>query len=148
MIDNLFVDTNVLVYRHDATEPEKQEQSARWLEWLWRTQRGRISSQVLQEFYSTVTRKLRPGLDAETARTILRPYFAWAPVLPTTHLMERAWQLESRYRLSWWDTLIVAAALQARCRWLLSEDLSAQQDLDGLTVVNPFTTSPETLAGG
>ena len=57
----VFVDTNVLVYSRDASEPEKQQQAMAWMSHLWRTQAGRLSSQVLIKFYETVTHKIQPG---------------------------------------------------------------------------------------
>jgi len=69
MADRYFVDTNVLVYARDASEPEKQPVARAWMQWLWKRQAGRLSTQVLQEFYQTVTRKLQPGLDPTVARS-------------------------------------------------------------------------------
>jgi predicted nucleic acid-binding protein len=67
----IFVDTNVPAYSRDASEPEKQKKAMVWMDYLWRTRAGRLSFQVLQEFYVTVTAKLDPGLDRESAR---KPY--------------------------------------------------------------------------
>jgi predicted nucleic acid-binding protein len=137
----VFVDTNVLVYARDAAVPEKQDAAATWMERLWTEGTGRLSHQVLQEFYVTVTRKLRPGLDAAGAREEVRALLAWDPVPVHESVIEGAWRLEDQYALSWWDALIVAAAEVAECPYLLTEDLQAGQRLGRVTVVNPFHTS-------
>lgn len=137
-----FVDTNVLVYARDAAVPDKQRAAAAWMAHLWHEGTGRLSYQVLQEFYVTVTRKLKPGLVAADARSEVRTLYAWDPVPADAVVMDGAWQVQDRYGLSWWDALIVAAAEQAGCRSLLSEDLQAGQELGTVTVVNPFDRAP------
>ena len=145
MTARVFVDTNVLVYQLDRREPDKQAQASAWLDHLWASRSGRISFQVLQEFYVTVTRKLAPGLEPEAARKIVRALWSWRPVAVDERIFVAAWGLQDRFRLSWWDALIVAAARSAECSYLLTEDLQHGQDLDGLRIVNPFQTSPEDL---
>ena len=135
-----FVDTNILVYARDKSESEKQPLAAEWLEHLWKTQQGRISMQVLQEYYQLVTGRLQPGLKRDIAREDIRDLMAWSPVSVDRQVLEQAWVAEEQFRLSWWDALIVGAAQQAGCRYLLSEDLQNGQDLDGLTIVDPFHT--------
>ena len=142
MTGSVFVDTNVLVYARDASEPEKQPRALAWMEWLWSQQSGRVSTQVLQEYYQTVTRKLKPGLDPQAARADVRDLGAWNPVTIDHPVLERAWKLEDRYRFSWWDSLILAAACQAECEIVLSEDLASGQRVDSLRIVNPFDTPP------
>jgi len=71
-------------------------------------------------------------------RAEVRQLAAWRPVAFTQALRERAWEIEDQHRLSWWDALVVAAAQQARCTTLLTEDLQDGLELDGLRVVNPF----------
>jgi predicted nucleic acid-binding protein len=66
-------------------------------------------------------------------------------VVTDAALLERGWQLQDRYQLSYWDALIVAAAKAASCRYLLTEDLQAAQKLDGIEVVNPFVRGPESV---
>lgn len=141
----VFVDTNVLVYRRDAGRGEKQAAATAWMERLWTARNGRLSYQVLQEFYVTVTSKLQPGLDAESARNDVRSLLAWQPVRVDVRVLEGAWAMQDRYRLSWWDALIVAAAQTANCRFLLTEDLHDGQELGEVRVVNPFRHSPENV---
>jgi predicted nucleic acid-binding protein len=141
----VFVDTNVLVYARDASEPEKQAQAADWMTTLWEKRAGRLSYQVLQEFYITVTAKLSPGLDRGLARRDVRALGAWQPVSTDFHVLEGAWLLQDRYRLAWWDALIVAAAQQYECQYLLSEDFQEGLDIGDLKVVHPFHQRPEDL---
>jgi predicted nucleic acid-binding protein len=143
MTATIFVDTNVLLYARDSSEPEKQPIAARWLEALWEQHRGRLSYQVLSEYYVSVTRKLRPGLDREIAQADIRDLMSWRPVRIDSQLLEDAWWLEGRFGLSYWDSQIVAAARAGGCRYLLTEDLQHGQDLDGLLVMDPFEVPPE-----
>lgn len=142
MSESVFVDTNVLVYARDASEPEKQKAAAGWMEFLWRSRAGRASMQVLHEFYVTVTQKLQPGMDREAARKDVRNLLAWNPALPDAALLETAWSLQDRYGLSWWDALIVSAAQALECRYLLTEDLQDGQEFDELKVIHPFLHDP------
>jgi predicted nucleic acid-binding protein len=139
----VFVDTNVLVYGRDASEPEKQARAWEWLTALWERRSGRLSFQVLQEYYVTVTAKLSPGLDQESACREVRALLAWKPLPVDARIMEEAWLLQERCLLSWWDALIAGAAQAAGCRYLLSEDFQEGMDLGGIRVINPFRTRLE-----
>jgi len=145
MSAKVFVDTNVLVYSRDASEPEKQAQALEWMRALWEHRTGRLSYQVLQEYFVSVTAKLDPGLDKGSARRDVRALLAWQPLAVDGRIMEGAWLLQDRYLLTWWDALIAAAAQVAGCRYLLSEDFQKGMELGELTVVNPFRTLPEAL---
>ena len=79
MTGPVFVDTNVLLYARDASERDKQKRANAWLVYLWRSRAGRLSMQVLYEFYVTVTEKLRPGIDRKAARRDVRNLMAWHP---------------------------------------------------------------------
>lgn len=140
--ERVFVDTNVLVYLRDSTDPEKQRQAARWLTHLWETGLGRVSLQVLQEYYVTVTAKLRPGMLPAEAREDVLALRAWSPLEPDQALLEEAWDIEESFGFSFWDSMIVAAARRTGCQVLLTEDLQDGQELGGLVVRNPFTHSP------
>jgi predicted nucleic acid-binding protein len=141
----VFVDTNVLLYALDTGAPEKQRAAAAWRAELWRTRRGRISYQVLQEFYAQAIRK--DPKRAELAQAEVRDLFAWEPLAVDAAVIEAAWGLQERFSLSFWDALIVAAAHALDCHFLLTEDLSHGQDLDGVRVVSPFLVSPSELGG-
>ncbi len=141
----VFVDTNILVYCRDASEPDKQQQAMHWMARLWETNCGRLSFQVLQEFYVTVTLKLKPGLTSASAQKDVRALLAWQPLRVDARVMESAWFIQERYGLGWWDALIVAAARLNDCRYLLTEDLQESQLLDHLEVINPFQRTFESI---
>lgn len=136
----VFVDTNVLIYAVDDANLKKQETAKLWRAELWKSRRGRISFQVLQEFYANVSRRW-PAAREQTVAEI-RDLLAWRPVAVDAAVLENAWKIEERYLLSFWDSLIVSAARAASCRYLLTEDLQADQNLDGVVVVNPFRCDP------
>jgi predicted nucleic acid-binding protein len=138
MTDNCFVDTNILVYARDSGAGAKQKKAEALLEELWSSRRGRISVQVLNEYFVTVTRKLKPGLPAEFAWDDVTALHAWQPVPMDWALMERAHDLFEQHSLSWWDSLIVAGAAAAGSDVLYSEDLSHGQLLGNVRIVNPF----------
>jgi len=139
----VFVDTNVLIYALDDADSKEQAAARLWRAELWRSRLGRISFQVLQEFYVRVTQKW-PRARPE-ARAEVRDLLAWRPVSVDARILERAWRIQDRYQLSFWDSLIVAAARAASCRYLLTEDLQEDQDLDGVVVINPFSVKPGAL---
>jgi predicted nucleic acid-binding protein len=145
MTAKVFVDTNVLVYSRDASEPQKQELAMAWMVHLWSTRTGELSYQVLQEFYLTVTAKLQPGLDPENARRDVRSLLAWQPMVVNTRVLENAWLVQDSYQISWWDALVVSAAQLAGCRYLLTEDLQENQEYGNLRVINPFHVEPTSL---
>ena len=145
MSANVFVDTNVLVYARDSRDKTKQQKAEAWLSFLWQTRRGRVSRQVLQEYYVTVTRKLKPGLPSADARTDVRALFHWLGSIDPAALMESAWDLQDRFSLSFWDALIVGAAGAQGCRHVLTEDLPTGQDLGGVQVISPFEHQPSDL---
>lgn len=138
----VFVDTNVFVYRFDTSEPEKQRRADLWVDHLWTEESGRLSIQVLQELYASLTRKLGRPMDPPEARDAVRALLAWKPVAVEPATIEGAWLLTDRYSLSWWDALIVAAAQVAGCRSLLTEDLPHGEVLDGVRVIDPFQVRP------
>jgi len=146
MTGPVFVDTNVLVYRHDARDQVKQTRAEAWYQLVWRQRLGRLSFQVLQELYSTLTRKLVPKFDLHQARALVRDLAAWRPVAADLALLERVWRLQDRYSLSWWDALIVAAAQASDCRVLLTEDLEHGQSFGRVRVIDPFASPERTPA--
>ena len=144
----VFVDTNLLVYVRDRTEEDKQRRAAEWMAALWDTRRGRLSIQVLQEYYVTVTRKLDPPRTLEEAREDVLSLRAWEPAPVDENLLLDGWTVQDRYGFSWWDALIVAAAARSGSRWLLSEDFQDGQEVFGLTIVNPFVHEPQSILAG
>ena len=146
MTELVFVDTNVLIYARDASAGPKQSRALEWIAHLWRAQTGRLSFQVLQEYYVSVTRKLKPGLSQAEARQEVRALLTWRPRGVDEAMIEGAWAVEDRFAFSFWDSLVVSAAQAAACRYLLTEDLQHGQDLDGLQVLSPFQAEPASLA--
>jgi predicted nucleic acid-binding protein len=142
MTDNIFVDTNVLLYWRDASEPRKQVIAAAKLAELWETHAGRLSVQVLNEYFVNVTRKLDPGLSPEEAWDDVEALSAWDPLPIDMPILTRTFAVQRRYQLSWWDSMIVAAAEAAGCTRILSEDLSNDTSYFGITVENPFAEMP------
>ena len=112
---------------------------------LWRTRRGRLSTQVLAEFYVNATQKLQPGLDRETARADVRALAAWHPLELDSRVFEQAWHFQDRHKVAFWDALILGAAQVGGCGYLLTEDLQDGQELAGVRIVNPFRSLPNTL---
>jgi len=131
-----FVDANVFVYAQDARDPRKHRRAEEWLDVLWRERLGRTSMQALSEFYAVATRKL--GISRDIAWEETGRYFGWDPHPVDETLMRRAREVEQRYRLSWWDSLIVAAAQLQHCVLLLTEDLQDGMLVGALTVRSPF----------
>ncbi len=140
-VDRFFVDTNVLLYSVDATEAAKRARARQWLDSLWATDAGRLSWQVLNEFYSNAVGKMKTP--AARARENVETFALWQPVDFGLGLLQRAWYWMDRASVSYWDALIVAAAEAAGCKYLLTEDFQAGRKFDELTVVNPFLTGPE-----
>ena len=145
MADKVFVDTNILIYAWDSTEPEKQKQALAWMSHLWKAKTGRLSYQVLSEFYIAVTQKISPGMAPERARRNVRLFFLWHPVQIDARAVETAWHVQDRYRLSWSDALIVSAARSAGCRYLLTEDLQSGEEFFEIKIISPFLVSPGSL---
>jgi predicted nucleic acid-binding protein len=141
----LFVDTNVLLYAFDDREPAKRDAARGWLAQLWAARKGRLSNQVLHEFYWNARKKFPSQLSAGDARAEVRRYQLWQPWQTDHATVESAWALESRWGLSYWDALMVAAAQQQGCTHLLTEDLQHGQQIDSLRIVNPFQVGPEVL---
>ena len=141
-----FVDTNIFVYWLDASEPKKRNIADDWLRRLWREQEGRTSLQVVNELYVTLTRKLKHRLSCEDAWETAQTLFAWDPYPTNRELLARAKEIEARFGISWWDSLIVAAAQLQECRLLLSEDLQHGMHFGQVVIQNPFEASVQDTA--
>jgi predicted nucleic acid-binding protein len=139
----VFVDTNIFVYARDARESSKRELATQWIARLWQEQTGRTSAQVLSEYYVTLTRKLKPGIGQDDAWDDVQSLMAWDPQQIDRELLSLAREVERRYRLSWWDSMIVAAAQLQGCTVLLSEDLQSGMAFDRVVVRNPFIVRVE-----
>jgi predicted nucleic acid-binding protein len=135
-----FVDTNVLLYAHDASEATKQPIARGLLERLWEDRSGVVSTQVLQEFYVVATRKFQPPMPRSDARALVASYATWSLVQVDAELVLDATVLEERATLSFWDALIVEAARRAGATRILSEDLQDDRRIRAISIENPFAT--------
>ena len=139
MSDRFFLDTNIFVYSFDQSAPQKSRKSAQLIREALTTQKGVISFQVVQEFFNVALRRFIQPMQATDAEqylsTVFRPLLR---VHSSQALYAEALHLHAQSGLSWYDSLIVSAALQARCDLLFTEDLQHGQRFGGLRVVNPF----------
>ena len=138
-----FVDANVFVYAHDPRDASKQSRARQWIGALWQERLGRTSIQVLSEYYVVATRKLAPRFPPERAWDYVSELLAWAPHPVDAALLKRAREIEQRWRLSWWDSLVVCAAQLQDCVLLLTEDLHDGAMFGGVTVRSPFKLAAE-----
>ncbi len=136
-----FVDTNVLVYAFDASD-SRQPIAEQLLSELTDTNRLRLSTQVLQELYVTVTRKIETPLAPQEALDVLDDLAAWPVVQLDYRLIREAILLSGNAQLSLWDSLIVVAAKQSGAPILYTEDLNHGQKILEVEVVNPFRAGP------
>jgi predicted nucleic acid-binding protein len=133
-----FVDSNILVYAHDESDPVKQKIAAELIARLWKEKTGALSIQVLQEFHVAITRKTPKTLPVKTALALMEPYTHWPVYSPAgVDVLEAASLAESR-RINFWDAMIVIAAKKTGAAILWSEDLSHGQSIGGVEIRNPF----------
>jgi predicted nucleic acid-binding protein len=133
-----FVDTNILIYAEDRDAKAKHETARQLILKLWDERDGVVSVQVLQEFYVNVTRKLKKPLTSAKALEIVEQYLTWTVVENTGGLLIAAIHLQTKARLSFWDAMVVQAAIAAGCDRLYSEDLNDGQRFGSLMIVNPL----------
>jgi len=138
MSDRCFVDSNVLVYAHDRSTGVKHERAQNLLGQLWQDGSGVLSTQVLQEVCVNLRRKALKPLSIEEVRAIVQDYLAWEVVTNSQESILQALDTERRFRISFWDALVVQAAEGSGCEILYSEDLNHGQVFDSVRVVNPF----------
>jgi predicted nucleic acid-binding protein len=138
MASRTFFDTNVLVYLFDADSPDKQSRARDTLQQALERGAVVISTQVLQEFFVTVTRKLARPLAAREAEAALRSLMELSVVQVDPDLILAAAVSSRRDRISFWDALILAAASAAGCEAVLSEDLQHGQSFGRVRIANPL----------
>ena len=138
MSDKYFVDTNILMYAHDASAGEKHERAKTLVEELWRDRTGVVSTQVLQELAVNLRRKAGRPLDAKATREIVSDYLTWQVVVNGGESILEAMDLESRYRIAFWDAMVIQAAQLSGADVLYSEDLSDGQKYGSVQVINPL----------
>ena len=139
MSGRYFVDTNILIYAHDASAGAKHDRARVLLEGLWDSREGVVSTQVLQELSVSVRKKSARPLDLHATRELVADYLAWHVVVNDGESVLAALDLESRHKVSFWDALIIHAAQVAGAEVIYSEDLSDGQRYGDVRVVNPLT---------
>jgi len=136
--DKIFLDTNILVYAFDNSAGTKHSKALSIMQHLWDSNLGVISTQVLQEFFVSVTMKFSPPLDIVIAENTVKDLLTWKPVVINGALILKAIALHSRHKYSFWDSLIITAAAAGGAKTILSEDLADGQTIQGITIKNPF----------
>jgi predicted nucleic acid-binding protein len=132
------VDAGVLVYAHDRDAGDRHVQARQALEDLWASDLGVLSTQVLQELYVNVTRKIRSPISRLHAREIVEQYATWpVPVVQSRDILSAS-HLQEQRSVSFWDALIVVAAQAMGAHVLLSEDLHTGEVIDDLRIQSPF----------
>jgi predicted nucleic acid-binding protein len=139
MSDRFFLDTNLFVYTFDAKAPAKAKKAAQLIRRAADTGEGIISYQVVQEFFNVALRRFaQPMRVAEAEQyliTVLRPLLA---VHSSPAIYFEALRIAEKHRMSWYDSLIIAAALEGQCEKLYSEDFQHGQKIEALRIENPF----------
>ena len=138
MKGRIFVDTNILIYAHDLDAGPRHDIAASAIEELWENENGVMSTQVLQEFYVNITRKIKTPLSQARARGIIENYLSWYIEVNEPDTVLLASEIEERHLLSFWDALIIAAACRAKVDKILTEDLNHGQKIEGILIENPF----------
>lgn len=138
--DLVFVDTNVILYSLASHDPAKHRRAARWMDLLWDSGAGRISWQVIHETYADAIRKL--NVSKAHARALVDVLSEWHKPEMGLETVRRAWHWMDAAHVSYWDGLILGAAEQCACRWLLSEDFQDGRRYGKVFVIDPFRHEP------
>lgn len=138
MNDKVFIDTNILVYAHDLDAGEKYKKANELILNLWESRTAVISTQVLQEFYVTLTGKIPRPLAGNIALGIISSYLSWEVITNRPDNILLASEIEYRNKISFWDALIVSAAYEGNVKIIFTEDLNHGQYIEGIKIQNPF----------
>jgi predicted nucleic acid-binding protein len=148
----VFVDTGLLIAAFDDGNATQRDAARAWLLWCWQTRSGRISTQVLNNFYHQATSRFQTAQTPElraAVRTQVRHLRQWQPPHLDRFTIDGAWALQDRHQLIYWDALVLASAQQQGCSHVLSAELRSKPAIgaaiDGLSVLNPFETLPADL---
>ena len=136
--DRIFLDANIIIYAFDVSAREKHEEARKILAELWGSGRGLLSTQVLQELFVSVTRKIPSPLPLSTAKEIVKDLLQWEVMINDGESILEAADIQAKQNFSFWDSLIIQAAIRGGASLLLSEDLSDGQTIRGVTIKNPF----------
>lgn len=138
MADKFFVDTNILIYAHDPRAGRKHERARQLIERLWRTGEGVLSTQILQELCVNLRRKVARPVPIDEIRRLIQDYLSWEIVVNTPESVIEALEIETRYKISFWDALVLQAAESSGAAVLYSEDLATGQTYGTIQVVDPL----------
>ncbi|KQT78230.1 hypothetical protein ASG59_09650 [Methylobacterium sp. Leaf466] len=144
MTERVFVDTNVFLYARDDRFPEKQARARHWLSVLTNRDVLVISPQILGEIHSVVLRGKVPGGLADI-RDATRLLERWSRGTTDLELLSGTWSIREETGFQWWDCVVLAAAIRAGCRYLLSEDYEHGREVRGTTILSPFQVAPDML---
>ena len=136
--DRIFIDTNILIYAYDVTAGEKHAIASDILADLWNARLGVVSTQVLQEFFVNVVQKIQRPIDKRLAKDIVRDLLKWHVVVNNGASIFDAIDIHDRYGYSFWDAMIIEAAIKGGAAILMSEDLQDGQVISGVAIQNPF----------
>ncbi|GAB4491412.1 MAG: PIN domain-containing protein [Thermodesulfovibrionales bacterium] len=137
----LFIDTNLIVYTYDSSAGAKHLRAVEIMKDVWSSGQGIVSMQVLQEFFVTVTRKISKPLDIATANEILHDLMKLKTVTVDKEIILKAIDIQKEHKYSFWDSAIIAAAVEGGATTLLSEDLSDRHAIRDLVIRNPFAAA-------
>jgi predicted nucleic acid-binding protein len=142
MTAKVFVDTNILVYAHNVDAGAKNSIARDLVADLWETRSGILSTQVLQEYFVAITKKVANPIKVAEARRSLRNYCAWEVIVNDSQIILQATEIQEAHRLSFWDALIVSAAFAGNAATIVTEDLNHGQLIEGILIRNPFAAEP------
>ncbi|MEM1408873.1 MAG: PIN domain-containing protein [Bacteroidota bacterium] len=136
MKGKFFIDTNILLYLFSDTESDKRNKVKTFLKSISPQNTVTWSTQVIQEFYQVMTSKF--GKDPQKVKSIVRQFSAFELNVNNLGTIEQAIDIQTLHKFSFWDSLVISAALQTHCTVLLTEDLNHGQKVDGVLIHNPL----------
>lgn len=136
----VFIDTNIIVYAYDISAGEKHTKAVEIMKDLWNAGHGMTSTQVLQEFFVTTTKKISKPLDVITAKEIVKDLLKWKTVIVDGGIILEAIDIHREHKYSFWDSVIIASAVEGGAGTLFSEDLSDKHKIKGIVIKNPFVS--------
>lgn len=136
--NRVFLDTNILIYAYDASADQKNRAAKDILVELWNSKRGMLSTQVLQEFFVSVTSKIKKPLSIEKAKLIIRDLLHWEVIINDESSILNAVDIHKKHQFSFWDAMILQAAVNGGAQLLYTEDMTHGQVVQGIRIMNPF----------
>ncbi|MBD3414295.1 MAG: PIN domain-containing protein [Candidatus Aminicenantes bacterium] len=136
--NRVFLDTNILIYAYDTSAGPKNHTAKDILMRLWDSKKGMISTQVIQEFFVTVTCKIKKPIDIDTAKVIIKDLLLWQLFVNDESSILKAIDIHEEHQFSFWDAMILQAAVNGGAELLYTEDMTHGQVVQGVRIVNPF----------